>query len=163
MVRAQATAKYVRTSAQKAGLVLDLIRGKDINRALSALQFSKKAVARDVAKVLRSAVANAQQQDSFGGDVERLFVSKCHADNGPSMKRVRPAPMGRAFRIVKRTTHLTVEVTERPQIIRAVGTEEGGAAKPARRTAKTATAKTGAKKTAKAKKPSPAKAAAGKE
>ncbi len=121
MVRAQATAKYVRTSSQKAGLVCDLIRGKDINRALSALQFSKKSVARDVAKVLRSAVANAQQQDGFGGDVERLFVSKCHADNGPSMKRVRPAPMGRAFRIVKRTTHLTVEVTERPQVIKTVG------------------------------------------
>ena len=125
MVRAQATAKYVRTSAQKAGLVLDLIRGKDINRALAALQFSRKAVARDVAKVLRSAVANAQQQESFGGDVERLFVSKCHADNGPSMKRVRPAPMGRAFRVVKRTTHLTVEVTEKPQVIKAVGTETG--------------------------------------
>ena len=70
-------------------------------------------MARDVAKVLRSAVANAQQQDAFGGDVARLFVSKCHANNGPSQKRVRPAPMGRAFRIVKRTTHLTVEVTER--------------------------------------------------
>src|SRR5688500_16203015 len=152
MVRAQATAKYVRTSAQKAGLVLDLIRGKDINRALSALQFSKKSVARDVAKVLRSAVANAQQQESFGGDVERLFVSKCHADNGPSMKRVRPAPMGRAFRVVKRTTHLTVEVTERPQIIKAVGADD--AAKPKR-----------AAKTAKARKTSPAsaKASAGKE
>lgn len=121
MVRAQATAKYVRTSAQKAGLVLDLIRGKDINRALSALQFSKKSVARDVAKVLRSAVANAQQKDGFSGDVERLFISKCHADNGPSMKRVRPAPMGRAFRVVKRTTHLTVEVTERAEKIKPVG------------------------------------------
>ena len=83
MVTAQATAKYIRTSAQKAGLVLDLIRGKNINQALSALQFSRKAVARDIAKVLRSAVANAQQSDAFGGDVERLFVSKCHADNGP--------------------------------------------------------------------------------
>ena len=123
MVRAQATAKYVRTSSQKAGLVCDLIRGKDINRALSALQFSKKSVARDVAKVLRSAVANAQQQDGFGGDVERLFVSKAHADNGPSMKRVRPAPMGRAFRIIKRTAHLTIEVTERPQVIKAVAAE----------------------------------------
>jgi large subunit ribosomal protein L22 len=143
MVRAQATAKYVRTSAQKAGLVLDLIRGKDINHALSALQFSRKAVARDVAKVLRSAVANAQQKEGFGGEVERLFVSKCHADNGPSMKRVRPAPMGRAFRIVKRTTHLTVEVTERPQIIKAVGATDA-AAKPARRTTGGSTA---AKKT----------------
>jgi large subunit ribosomal protein L22 len=132
MVRAQATAKYIRTSAQKAGLVLDLIRGKDINHALSALQFSRKSVARDVAKVLRSAVANAQQKDGFGGDVERLFVSKCHADNGPSMKRVRPAPMGRAFRVVKRTTHLTVEVTERAEKIKPIvveGTEGKSAAK----------------------------------
>lgn len=123
MIRAEATAKYVRTSSQKAGLVLDLIRGKAVNQALSALQFSRKAVARDVAKVLRSAVANAQQQEAFGGDVARLFVSACHANNGPSQKRVRPAPMGRAFRIVKRTTHLTVEVTERAQVIKAVGTE----------------------------------------
>ena len=132
MVTAQATAKYIRTSAQKAGLVLDLIRGKNINQALSALQFSRKAVARDVAKVLRSAVANAQQDEGFGGDVERLFVSKCHADNGPSMKRVRPAPMGRAFRIIKRTTHLTVQVTERPQVIAAVGTDDTKAAKGAK-------------------------------
>ena len=88
---------------------------------MSALQFSRKSVARDVAKVLRSAVANAQQQEAFGGDVARLFVSACHANNGPSQKRVRPAPMGRAFRIVKRTTHLTVEVTERAQVIKAVG------------------------------------------
>jgi len=150
MVRAQATAKYVRTSAQKAGLVLDLIRGKDVNKALTALQFSNKSVARDIAKVLRSAVANAQQKEGFGGDVERLFVSKCHADNGPSMKRVRPAPMGRAFRIVKRTTHLTVEVTEKAQVIRAVGTGEATAPKRSRGAAKTAGAKTkGTQKTAK--------------
>jgi len=123
MVQAAATAKYVRTSAQKAGLVLDLIRGKDVNKALTVLQFSRKSVARDVAKVLRSAVANAQQSAGFGGEVDRLYVSKCHADNGPSMKRVRPAPMGRAFRIIKRTTHLTVQVTERPQKVKAVGTD----------------------------------------
>jgi len=130
MIRAEATAKYIRTSAQKAGLVLDLIRGKDVNMALSALQFSRKSVARDVAKVLRSAVANAQQQEAFGGDLARLFVSGAFANNGPSQKRVRPAPMGRAFRIVKRTTHLTVQVTERAQVIKAVGTE--GSAKPAK-------------------------------
>jgi large subunit ribosomal protein L22 len=149
MVRAEATAKYIRTSAQKAGLVLDLIRNKDVNQALSALQFSRKSVARDVAKVLRSAVANAQQQDAFGGDVARLFVSGAFANNGPSQKRVRPAPMGRAFRIIKRTTHLTVQVTERAQVIKAVGTEGAGAkastAKPKAKTAKST--KAGAKKT----------------
>ena len=113
-IHAHATAKYVRTSAQKAGLVLDLIRGRDVNAALATLQFARKAVARDIEKVLRSAIANAQQKDGFGGDVERLFVNACYADQGPSQKRIRPAPMGRAFRVVKRTAHLTVEVTERP-------------------------------------------------
>ena len=114
MVEAQATAKYVRTSAQKAGLVLALIRGNDIGHALAALQYSRKLIARDIAKVLRSAIANAQQKEGFGGDVDRLYVSRCWADQGPSMKRVRPAPMGRAFRVVKRMAHLTVEVAERP-------------------------------------------------
>ena len=114
MVQAEATAKFVRTSAQKAGLVLDLIRGRAVNQALSTLKFTRKTVARDIAKVLQSAIANAQQKEGFGGDVDRLFVSACYANNGPSQKRVRPAPMGRAFRIVKRTTHLTVAVSERP-------------------------------------------------
>jgi large subunit ribosomal protein L22 len=132
MVRAQATAKYVRTSAQKAGLVCDLIRGKDVNRALSTLMFARKTVAKDLAKVLRSAVANARQKEGFGGEVERLFVSACFANQGPSQKRVRPAPMGRAFRVVKRTTHLTVEVAERAQRIAAVGEAGPAAARRAR-------------------------------
>jgi large subunit ribosomal protein L22 len=114
MVEAQATAKFVRTSAQKAGLVLGLIRGKDVNGALATLVFCRKKVAKDIEKVLRSAMANARQAEGFGGDVDRLFVSSCFADQGPGMKRVRPAPMGRAFRVVKRTTHLTVAVKERP-------------------------------------------------
>jgi large subunit ribosomal protein L22 len=118
-IQAHATAKYVRTSAQKAGLVLDLIRGRDVNAALATLQFARKGVARDIAKVLRSAIANAQQKDGFGGDVERLFVDACYANQGPSQKRIRPAPMGRAFRIVKRTAHLTVRVAERPSEERA--------------------------------------------
>ena len=114
MIQAVATSRYIRTSAQKAGLVLDLIRGKDVNDALATLQFARKSVAHDVAKVLRSAIANAQQKDGFGGDVDRLFVAGCWAGQGPSMKRIRPAPMGRAFRVVKRTAHLTVTVAERP-------------------------------------------------
>ena len=114
MVEAIATARGIRTSAQKAGLVLELIRGKGVNQALATLQFTRKTIAREIAKVLRSAVANAQQQDGFSGDVERLYVSACYANQGSSMKRVRPAPMGRAFRVVKRTAHLTVAVTERP-------------------------------------------------
>jgi large subunit ribosomal protein L22 len=113
-VQAHATARYVRTSAQKAGLVLDLIRGRDVNAALATLRFARKGVARDIEKVLRSAIANASQKDGFGGDVERLFVNACYANQGPSQKRIRPAPMGRAFRVVKRTAHLTVQVSERP-------------------------------------------------
>jgi len=111
MVEAQATSKFIRTSAQKAGLVLDLIRGKDVNSALATLQFTRKMIAKDIEKVLRSAIANAQVKN---GDVDRLFVSACYAGQGPSMKRIRPAPMGRAFRVVKRTAHLTVAVAERP-------------------------------------------------
>jgi len=114
MVQAQATAKYIRTSAQKAGLVLELIRGVDVNGALATLRFSRKKVARDIEKVLQSAIANAQQAEGFGGDVDRLFVKTAFADQGPSMKRVRPAPMGRAFQVRKRTAHLTVQVEERP-------------------------------------------------
>jgi large subunit ribosomal protein L22 len=114
MVQAQATAKYVRTSAQKAGLVLDLIRGANVNGALATLKFSRKRIAKDIEKVLQSAIANAQQADGFGGDVDRLFVKAAFADQGPTMKRVRPAPMGRAFQVRKRTAHLTVQVEERP-------------------------------------------------
>jgi small subunit ribosomal protein S3 len=112
-IEAQATVRYVRTSAQKAGLVLALIRGKNVNQALATLQFTRKGVAGDIAKLVRSAVANAQQKDGFSGDVDRLFVSKAYANQGPSQKRVRPAPMGRAFRVLKRTAHLTVHVSER--------------------------------------------------
>jgi len=123
MIEAQATARYVRTSAQKAGLVLDLIRGKDVNQAIATLRFTRKGVASDIGKVLMSAVANAQQKEGFSGDVDRLFVSACYANQGPSAKRVRPAPMGRAFRVLKRTAHLTVHVSERVQPVAAVPAE----------------------------------------
>ena len=157
MVQASATARYVRTSAQKAGLVLDLIRGRDVNHALATLRFARKGVARDIEKVLRSAIANAQNKDGFGGDVDRLFVAAAFANQGPSQKRIRPAPMGRAFRVVKRTAHLTVRVAERPSKI--VASAEGGeetrprraGAKPkAKPAAQGAKKKTAAKKEAKA-------------
>jgi large subunit ribosomal protein L22 len=124
MIEARATARYVRTSAQKAGLVLGLIRGKDVNRALATLQYTRKAIAADVAKVLRSAIANAQNKDGFSGDVDRLFVSAAYANQGPSQKRVRPAPMGRAFRVLKRTAHLTVQVAERPEKVVVVASKD---------------------------------------
>jgi large subunit ribosomal protein L22 len=127
MVQAQATAKFIRTSAQKAKLVCDLIRGRDVNNALATLKFVRKTVARDLEKVLRSAIANAQQKEGFGGDVDRLYVTGCYANQGPSQKRVRPAPMGRAFRVVKRSAHLTVKVTERPAVARAARPRKGPA------------------------------------
>src|SRR5215211_7110640 len=148
MVEAQATARGVRTSAQKAGLVCELIRGKNVNQALATLQFTRKMIARDLAKVLRSAVANVQQQDGFGGDIDRLYVAACYANQGPSMKRVRPAPMGRAFRVVKRTAHLTVRVAERPlKIARVAGSGEAAAKAAPARARKTAGTTTGARKT----------------
>ena len=117
MLEAKAEARYIRTSVQKAKLVLDLIRGKQAAEALSILRFTKKSVARDIEKVLRSAIANAVHQADHKQkrrlDEDDLFVSACYAGPGPSQKRVRPAPMGRAFRVVKRTAHLTVEVAER--------------------------------------------------
>jgi large subunit ribosomal protein L22 len=150
MIEARATARYVRTSAQKAGLVLDLIRGKDVNRALATLKYTRKGVADDIAKVLRSAIANAQNKEGFSGDVDRLFVAACYANQGPSAKRVRPAPMGRAFRVLKRTAHLTVQVAERPEPIVPVAAAPAEAETPKRRarTTKTKAAAAPAKKRA---------------
>ena len=117
MLEAAATAKYIRTSAQKAGLVLELIRGKEAAQALQVLRFTKKAVAKDVEKVLRSAIANAvhvaDKNHKRRIDEDDLYVSAAFANQGPSQKRVRPAPMGRAYRVIKRTAHLTVKVAER--------------------------------------------------
>jgi large subunit ribosomal protein L22 len=136
MIEAHATSRFIRTSAQKAGLVLDLIRGKDVNRALATLKFARKSVAEDISKLLRSAIANAQQKDGFSGDVDRLFVSACYANQGPSQKRVRPAPMGRAYRVLKRTAHLTVKVSERPEKIAVVAESAPKARKPRAKKAK---------------------------
>ena len=130
MIEAHATGRYLRTSAQKAGLVLNLIRGKDVNHALATLKHTKKLVAADVAKLLRSAIANAQQKEGFAGDVDRLYVAACFANQGPSQKRVRPAPMGRAFRVLKRTAHLTVRVAERPAKIVTTASESKQTRRP---------------------------------
>jgi large subunit ribosomal protein L22 len=117
MLEATSTNRYVRTSAQKAGLVLDLIRGKSAAEALSILRFTKKSVARDIEKTLRSAIANAvlvaDRNQKRRLDEEALVVTGAHANQGPAFKRVRPAPMGRAYRVLKRTAHITVRVAER--------------------------------------------------
>ena len=115
MIEGRATSRYVRTSAQKAKLVLDLIRGKNVDEALATLRFSPRGVAKDVEKTVLSAVANAQQREGASDDADRLCVWACHADQGPTLKRIRAAPQGRAFRILKRTSHLTVVVRERPE------------------------------------------------
>jgi len=117
MLAVKSTSKYVRSSAQKAGLVMELIRGKKASEALSILRFTRKSIARDIEKALRSAIANAvyvaDKNQKRRLDEDDLVVSAAYADQGPSMKRVRPAPMGRAYQVIKRSTHLTVEVSER--------------------------------------------------
>jgi len=133
MIEGRATAKFVRGSPQKARLVLDLIRGKDVDKAMSTLRFARRAVAKDIEKVLRSAVANAQQKEGGEGDDGDLYVRECYADQGPTLKRIRAAPMGRAFRIIKRTSHLTVFVGQRPEkiaLVTRVGETDDEAVEP---------------------------------
>ena len=107
-VRAQA--KWVRTSARKSRLVLDLIRGRSVPEARTLLAFSQRAVARDIERVLRSAVANAEANHGLDGD--ELVVVAAYADEGPTLKRGRPRARGRYARIFKRTCHITVKVAE---------------------------------------------------
>lgn len=108
-------AKHVRMSPQKVRLVVDLIRGQRAESALHILRFTQKRAARDVEKVLRSAIANAERKAEDAGaalDVDQLFVSRAFVNEGSRWKRLRPAPMGRAFRYVKRTSHILVGVAE---------------------------------------------------
>ena len=109
---AKARMKYVGSSAQKTRLVVDLIRGKAVGEALTTLKYTKKTVAKDVSKLVTSAVANARHLKE-DVDVDRLYISRAAVDGGPSLKRVRPAPMGRAFRILRRSCHITIELEER--------------------------------------------------
>jgi ribosomal protein L22 len=107
VVRAQA--KYVRSSARKARLVCDHIRGKSVEEARAILALTPRAIARDWSKLLESAVANAEHNHELVG--EDLYVKAVHADEGPTIKRFRPRAMGRATRIRKRTSHLTILLT----------------------------------------------------
>lgn len=111
-MEARAEAKYVRVSPRKARLVVDLIRGKDAGDAMNLLRFTRKRVAREVSKVLRSAIANAEGK-SETVDVDDLYVSEACANDGPRAKRIRPAPMGRAYRYQRRTSHIIVTVAEK--------------------------------------------------
>jgi large subunit ribosomal protein L22 len=106
----QATAKWVRSSARKARLITDLIRGRSVPEARTILAFSERAVAREVEKVLRSAVANAEANHNLNGD--ELIVATAYADEGPTLKRWRPRARGRVARIHKRTCHITVKLAQ---------------------------------------------------
>jgi large subunit ribosomal protein L22 len=109
---ARAEARYVRISAQKARLVIDLIRGQQAGKAITILRSTNKKIAPVVEKVLRSAIANAENKNN-DIDVDRLFVSEAYVNEGPRMKRIRPAPMGRAYRYQRRIAHIVVAVSEK--------------------------------------------------
>lgn len=109
---AKAEARYIRISPQKARLVVDLIRGQKAGDALNILRATNKKIAPTVEKVLRSAIANAESK-SAGLDVDTLWVSEAVVNEGPRMKRIRPAPMGRAYRYQRRLAHIVVKVGEK--------------------------------------------------
>jgi large subunit ribosomal protein L22 len=104
--------RHLQASAQKVRLVADLIRGKDVQEAVNILGLTNKSAARDVQKVLKSAIANAESRDEKI-DVDKLYVQEIQVDGGPSLKRIQPAPMGRAFRILKRQSHITIRLATR--------------------------------------------------
>ena len=110
---ARATAKFVRVTPMKARRVIDLIRGKDAADALNTLRFAPQSASEPVAKVLASAIANAE--NNLDLDPRTLVVSTAYADEGPTLKRFQPRAQGRAFRVRKRTSHITVEVTSVPE------------------------------------------------
>jgi large subunit ribosomal protein L22 len=150
---ASAKARFVRVSASKARRVIDLVRGKPVAEALDILRWAPQAASEPVAKVIASAAANAQNND--GLDPTTLVVATIHADEGPTAKRIRPRAQGRAFRIRKRTSHITVIVESRPSRDAGRGAAGRNADNARARRAqgsKAATAKTAPAKKAPAKK-----------
>ena len=135
MLEARAINRYINSSPRKMRLVIDLIRGKSIPQALDILHFSPKHASRVAEKVLRSAIHNLQNKyDAGRTEMETLFVKEVFVDGGPGMKRMLPAPMGRAYRIVKRSNHLTIVVAQHPQKVK-----KAVAAKPKEQSKKTST------------------------
>ena len=110
-MEAKAVAKYVRIAPRKVRVVMDLIRGKDVADAFAILKFTPKVGAEVIEKVLKSAVANAE--NNFDMNVDKLYVSSAFVDQGPTLKRIHPRSRGQAFKILKRTSHVTVVVEER--------------------------------------------------
>src|SRR5215210_3603313 len=121
-MEATATLRYLKASPQKVRLVADLVRGKKVEEALNILRFTRKGVAKDLEKLLRSAVANAEQTEN-APDVDELVVSRIYVNEGPREKRIQPAPMGRAYQIIKRKSHVTVHVSDE---VKAVNERSGG-------------------------------------
>ena len=110
-MEAKAVAKYVRIAPRKVRVVMDLIRGKSVAEAFAILKFTPKVGAEAIEKVLKSAVANAE--NNFDMNVDDLYVSSCYVDQGPTMKRIHPRSRGQAFKILKRSSHITVAVDEK--------------------------------------------------
>ena len=112
VMEARAEARYIRISPQKARLVVDLIRGQKAGEAIVILRGTNKRIAPTVEKVLRSAIANAENKHEHV-DVDSLVVSEAYVNEGPRSKRIRPAPMGRAYRYQRRTSHIVVQVADK--------------------------------------------------
>src|SRR6478672_12456138 len=151
----RAQTNFVRVSPQKARLVLELIKGKRVEDALNTLAFSKKRIAAKVEKLVRSAVENANYlsgEKNLDVDLDNLYVKHAVANDGPRMKRIRPAPMGRAYRYVRRISHIEIALAERNRngnanVATVVGAEQKSAKAPAKAAGKKpAKKKTGGKK-----------------
>jgi large subunit ribosomal protein L22 len=146
--------RFVRVSPQKARLVLDLIKGRRVEDALNTLAFTKKRIAANVEKLLRSAVENANYMSSEKNvdvDLDNLYVKHAVANDGPRMKRIRPAPMGRAYRYVRRIAHIEIALAERGKngardLATVVGEEKAAAPAPAKRKRAVAKKKSASKK-----------------
>jgi large subunit ribosomal protein L22 len=161
----RAEARFQRVSPQKARLVLELIKGRGVQEALDTAAFTKKRIAPVVHKLLTSAVDNAKYvagEEGIDLDVDNLYVKSAVANDGPRMKRIRPAPMGRAYRYQRRLTHIILSVAERESATglvtkaeeQAAATEPAKTAKTKKTAPKAAKAKPAAKKTAATKKKS---------
>jgi large subunit ribosomal protein L22 len=163
----RAEARFQRVSPQKARLVLELIKGRRVEEALQTVAFTRKGVAPLVEKVLRSAVQNANylsQEQGLDVDVDNLYVKQAIANDGPRMKRIRPAPMGRAYRYQRRMAHIVIAVAERKPLGMVTTAEPGAEAAraPKKTLGRTAGKKPAAKKAAKTTKAPGKKTAAGK-
>src|SRR6516225_1068660 len=135
----RAKANFTRVSPQKARLVLDLIKGKRVEDALTTLQFTKKRIAPAIFQLVRSAVENANylgQEKGLDVDVDKLYVKSAVANDGPRMKRIRPAPMGRAYRYVRRIAHIELVLAERHRANGASATVVGEETAGTKKTAK---------------------------